>query len=173
MPITINEVVIQGQASSDVLLVVDGMTGESSDDSVDGALALKSWSFGLARDALTAPYGGGAGGGARVTEVIVTFGLEQMAIELTSHCSNNTSGRDAKLIQRRPGGATPAEVVMEIELEDIMIASIDYNCDGTGLPICTMSIKFKRISVSYFPQRTGTGQAQGAYNWVFDAEASD
>lgn len=173
MPITINEVQASSQGGgSDVLLVIDGLTGESSDDSIENALALKSWRFSVSRDVLTTPSGADAGGGSRVTDLIVTFGLEQMAIGLTNNCVNHKTDRRAKLTQRRPGGGTPAETVMEIELEDILIASIDYNCDGTGLPICTMSIKFRHISVNYFPQTTGTGQAQAAYCWMFDAEAA-
>ena len=137
-------------AQTDYFLKIDGIDGESSDQSHKGEIVLSSWNFGASLS--TGPMGSGGGSGkVSMQSMHLTKPYDKSSIALFVACCSGQRIRTAKLSCRKDGA--PSFDFLTIALTDLVVAS--YNADGSDdasgvRDLITLS--FGRIVCTYIGQ---------------------
>jgi type VI secretion system secreted protein Hcp len=140
-------------ASSDYLLKIKTIDGESKQDGHEKWMELQSWSWGET-NAGSSGLGGGAGSGKVSMQdfhFTIEYGISSPKLFLA--CATGEHIGDAELHIRKAGGKQ--EVFVTWKFTDIVISS--YQTGGHGgasvLPTDQVSFNFTKIEMEYKPQK--------------------
>jgi type VI secretion system secreted protein Hcp len=143
-------------ASGDMLLKLDGVTGESSDAKHKEFIDLTSWSWGMMSptDAST----GSAIAKARIEDFKIIKKADRSSPVLIQYLKENVTVKKGQLIVRKAGGADPL-TYYEIEFKNMRVTSFKTQAEDYEL-VETVTFAFETANFKYTPQ-SGTGAKGG------------
>ncbi|BDC48596.1 type VI secretion protein [Bryobacterales bacterium F-183] len=140
-------------ASSDYLLKIDTIDGESSQKGHEKWMELQSWSWGESNSG-SSGTGSGAGSGKVSMQdfhFVISYGISSPKLFLA--CASGQHIPSAELHIRKAGG--DQQVFVTWKFTDILISS--YQTGGSGgsdvLPTDQVSFNFTKIEMEYKPQK--------------------
>lgn len=135
---------------SDIILKIEGVKGESRDQTYQGEIDIQSWSWGMTNNG-TAHLGEGNGGGVvSVQDIHFTKIIDKSSAKLMQHCCTGKHFPKATLIQRRAGGDKPLEF-LKIEFEQVLVSSYQTGSHGDS-PTDSFSFNFAKFKATYTVQ---------------------
>jgi type VI secretion system secreted protein Hcp len=156
----------------DIFLKIDGLKGESLDDSHKDEIDVVDWKWGLEQQG-TGHRGMGSGAGkVRVKDLFVTKHVDKATPELFKACCNGKVFKEATLTVRK-AGEKPLEY-LKIKMSDVLISKMDAGGgrSDTNEDLLTedVSLNFAKVEVEYTPQKPdGSGDAVVTTGWNIEA----
>lgn len=143
----------------DVYLQVDGIKGESADSAHQGWIELSSAQWGVVQPrSATASTGGGHTAERCEHQALSLSKLADLASPiLMQHCSMGKTISRAKLEFMRADGAGKPVRYYQVELENVMIASMTQMVHGGSILHDSISLRFSKIKWAYTQQKIGGG----------------
>ena len=141
-------------ASSDYLLKIDTIDGESSQKGHEKWLELQSWSWGESNSG-SSGTGSGAGSGKVSMQdfhFVISYGISSP--KLFGACATGQHIPSGVLHIRKAGG--DQQVFVEWKFTDILISSYQTGVSGHGgdvLPTDQVSFNFTKLEMEYKPQK--------------------
>lgn len=145
--------------SLDVYLQIDGIKGESADSAHVGWIELMSAQWGVTQPkSATASTGGGHTAERCEHRTMAMTRLADLASPLLMmYSSMGKTIPKAKLeFMRADGSGTPIRYY-EIELENVLIASVDQSVHGVGIIHDAIGLRFSKVKWRYTQQKIGGG----------------
>jgi type VI secretion system secreted protein Hcp len=150
---------------ADMVLKVQGVTGESADAGHKGEIEVASWSWGM--QASLSAAGGDAYGRSTMTELEIVKHVDQSSPTLMFFLQSNKLIKEARLTVRK-AGQTPLEY-LTIDLQNVRVTSLKVESQNAEL-LERLRLGFSKVRVSYVPQDAkGGGGAANVFE--FDAHA--
>lgn len=144
----------------DMFLKLDGIDGESQDDSHGKEIDLLAWSWGMSQSGTFHAGAGGGAGKANFQDISITKYVDKASPTLMAKIATGDHVAKARLTVRK-AGKTPLEYVI-IEMEKVMITS--YSTGGSGGEdrlTENITLNFAKVKVKYVPQKEdGSGEAE-------------
>jgi len=154
----------------DMFLKLDGIDGESVDDSHGKEIDLLAWSWGMSQSGTFHSGGGGGAGKANFQDISITKYVDKASATLMAKLATGDHVAKARLTVRK-AGKTPLEYII-IEMEKVMITS--YSTGGSGGEdklTENITLNFAKVKVKYVPQKEdGSGEAEVEFG--FDIAAN-
>jgi type VI secretion system secreted protein Hcp len=136
----------------DIFLKIEGIKGESKDASHKDEIDVFSWAWGMSQQGSHHVGGGGGSGKVKVRDLSLTKPVDKATPALGYHLASGKHIKSARLTVRKAGG-TPLEY-LTIELEDLIVSSINYSRDGSPDGITeSVTLNFARFKSTYRPQK--------------------
>lgn len=143
--------------SADIILDLQGITGECEVEGFEGQLQVLTWKFGF-----TKAFDSGTGlatGRGRATDLIVTKLFDKASPVILQHSHQNTRIPRAKLIQRKASGPDALHF-LTVALENATVSNYDITgADGSGIPVETFGLKFETLTYTCEAQTNNHGGA--------------
>lgn len=143
----------------DVYLQIDGIKGESADSAHAGWIELTSAQWGVTQPkSSTASTGGGHTAERCEHRTLAVTKLADLASPLLMMWSSmGKTIPKAKLeFMRADGNGIPVRYY-EIELENVLIASVDQAAHGVGIIQDSIGLRFSKVKWKYTQQKIGGG----------------
>ncbi len=139
-------------AAVDYFLKLDGINGESNDDSFKQNIELESWSWGESNSGGFAHGSGGGAGKVAMQDFHFVMLCNTASASLAQACANGTHIASAELNCRKAGD-TP-QVFLKIKMSDVMVSSFQTGGSSHGeiVPTDQISINFAKIEYAYGKQ---------------------
>jgi type VI secretion system secreted protein Hcp len=137
-------------AQSDILLVLDGIDGETKDSQHPKAIEIESYSWG---ETQTGSMGAGTGGGAGkvlMQDFHFTKRLDKASAKLFMACATGEHVKSAKLIVRKAGG--DQKTYYTVTFTDLLISSFQTSGHGGAETTESISFNFAKVEMDYKPQ---------------------
>lgn len=146
----------------DVFVKIDGMEGESSDDSYMGWIEVLEYGLGVAQKVsrTTSSAGGFSVGRANFTEFTFRKQLDLASPGIALACADGTHIDVVTVVLCRAGKEKVKS--MEYRLTDCMVSEVS-TMGGGAFPSETISITFAKIVWAYSQQKRQGGWAAGNY----------
>ena len=156
---------LSAQAAVDVLLILDGIQGESQDDRYRGAIDVLSWSEGMSQSGTTHTGTGGGTGKVSVQDITITKYLDSSSPYLRLKVANGGHIQDATLVVRR-AGEKPIEF-FRIEMKNLIITSVSAGGSGGEDRLSeNVTLNFAEIKWIYTGQKAdGSPDASITTGW--------
>lgn len=140
-------------AQSDYFLKIDGIDGESTDDSHAGEIEISSFSWGVTNSGTFGSGGGGGAGKCSFQDLHFTAVVSKASPNLMAACATGEHIESAVITLRKAGG--DQEEYETITLTDVLVSSYQQGgSDGSDArPIDQFSLNFGVIDFSYSPQK--------------------
>lgn len=159
---------IPAAASSDFLLEIDSIKGESSVTDHKGAIQLDSFSWGVSQ---TGSGGGGGGGSGKVSLQDFHFSSATGSASPLLLSSTATGKHIAKAVLTvRKSGEQPVDYI-KIQLEDLLVSSYQAQGMNNQVPTDSVSLNFTKIAWVYQPA-SADGQAPAPIKTEWDVPRS-
>ena len=161
--------------SEDMFLILDGIDGESEDNTHKDACDVLAWAWGMTQSGTTHLGRGGGGGKVAVSDITITKYVDKATPNIIKHCCNGAHIPKAKLIVRKAGGDTPVEY-FTVEFETVLVSS--YNTGGSKDNLDrvqeTLTLNFRQFKATYTEQNAdGTAGASSPAGWnIAEQEAT-
>jgi type VI secretion system secreted protein Hcp len=140
-------------ASSDYLLKIDTVNGESGQDKHEKWIELQSWSWGETNSGSSGLGGGGGAGKVAMQDFhfVCEYGTHSPVVFY--HCAAGTHIKTGELHIRKAGGKQ--EIFTIWKFADLLITSYQTGGSGHGNPLPTdqISFNFTKIEMEYKPQK--------------------
>lgn len=153
LPIIFTIIIISGFgtafAASDYFLKIEGVDGESTDQSHKGELSIESWSWG-ASNPTTVGSGGLSAGKVQFQDFHFTKAIDKSSPVLMEMIATGEHIKDAKLTLRKAGSTQQTYLV--VTFTDVMVSSYSVSGNSGDTPIENISFSFQKIEMEYFPQ---------------------
>ncbi|MEO7350414.1 MAG: type VI secretion system tube protein Hcp [Marmoricola sp.] len=135
----------------DMFLKIDGVLGESADQTHAGEIDVLAWSFGAANSGST-HLGSGAGAGkVNVQDLSLTKYVDKSSPLLMLACCNGRHNRTATLAIRKAGEKPFDYLVME--MTDVLVSSVSVGGSGGEDRLTeNVTLNFARFKYSYTQQ---------------------
>jgi type VI secretion system secreted protein Hcp len=149
----------------DILLKLDGVTGESKIADHEKEIDVLSWSFGATQSG-SSHVGGGAGSGkVNVQDIHITKYLDAASSTLFRFCCNGKHIAKGTLTVRK-AGEKPVNY-LTIDFDEIIITSITGGGSGGEDRLTeNISLNFAKFKFEYFTQEdTGTKGKSAPLTW--------
>ena len=158
-------------AQADFFLKIDGVEGESDDDTHAKEIQLSSFSFGVANSG-SGGWGGGSGASkANVQDLHFTKLLDKSSPNLFQACCTGKHFDTATVTIRKAGGDSPVEYLI-YNLSEVFVSSFTVSGhDGGGIAQESGSLNFSKVEMTYNPQ-TAEGGADAANTKGYDIKAN-
>ena len=135
----------------DMFLKIDGIEGESLDDSHGGEIDVLNWTWGMTQTG-TAHKGGGAGNGSvSVQDVVVSKHVDRSSPTLMKLCCSGKHFDKAVLTCRKAGGS-PVEYVKLRLIKGIITEVSSGGTTGDDRLTETVRLNFEQFEYIYTPQ---------------------
>jgi len=139
---------------ADYFLKIDGIEGESQDDSHKNEIQLVGFTWGESQEG-AAEAGGGATAG-KVSMHNFSFKMEsnKASPKLFLACANGQAIKEATLTCRKAGESQ--QEYLKWKIEEVIVASFETSSNegnGTAMPTDKVELGFSRISIEYKPQK--------------------
>jgi type VI secretion system secreted protein Hcp len=159
-------------ASSDFLLKIDGIDGESQDKKHKGEIDLLSWSWSESNTGSHSRGGGGGGSGkVAMQDFHFTMKVNKASPKLMLACATGQHILSATLTCRKAGGEQ--QEYMTVKFSDLMISS--YQTGGSegsdSLPTEQIAFNFSKIEIDYKEQKPD-GTLGGSVKTGYDVKAN-
>jgi type VI secretion system secreted protein Hcp len=141
-----------GMAShADMFLKIDGVEGESLDDSHKKEIELLSFSFGASQPG-SAGHGGGSGvGKVQVHDFSFSKYFDKASPKLFEACATGKHTPKVTLTCRKAGGSQ--QEYLKVVLTEVLVSSIQNSgSGGDSLPTESVTLNFSKIEIEYKPQ---------------------
>jgi len=151
--------------AADMFLKLEGVDGESKDDSHKKEIDVLAWSWGASQSG-TGHTGGGSGAGkVSVQDVSVTKYVDSASHLLLLDCCNGQHIKKGTLVVRK-AGATPLEYI-KLTMEDIIVTHISTGGSGGEDRLTeTVTLNFSKFKYEYTPQKAdGSGDGTKETGW--------
>jgi type VI secretion system secreted protein Hcp len=151
--------------AADMFLKLEGVDGESKDDSHKKEIDVLAWSWGASQSG-TGHTGGGSGAGkVTVQDVSVTKYVDSASHLLLLDCCNGQHIKKGTLVVRK-AGATPLEYI-KLTMEDIIVSGIHSGGSGGEDRLTeTITLNFSKFKYEYTPQKAdGSGDGTKETGW--------
>ncbi|BEP46991.1 MULTISPECIES: Hcp family type VI secretion system effector [Variovorax] len=151
--------------AADMFLKLEGVDGESKDDSHKKEIDVLSWSWGASQSG-TGHVGGGSGAGkVSVQDLSVTKYVDSSSHLLLLDCCNGQHIKKGTLVVRK-AGATPLEYI-KLTMEDIIVSNIHTGGSGGEDRLTeTITLNFSKFKYEYTPQKAdGSGDGTKETGW--------
>ena len=151
----------------DIILNIDGVTGESLVDGHTDEIDILAWSWGLTQSGTTHMGPGAGGGKVNVQDITMTKYVDLASNDLIKKCCDGTHIASAELYVRKAGGATPIEYLV-ITFKEIMVTSYSTGGSEDGLDRVqeTFSLNFAEFNMTYTKQdATGAEAGSASAGW--------
>ena len=151
--------------AADMFLKLEGVDGESKDDSHKKEIDVLSWSWGASQSG-TGHVGGGSGAGkVSVQDLSVTKYVDSSSHLLLLDCCNGQHIKKGTLVVRK-AGATPLEYIKHT-MEDIIVSNIHTGGSGGEDRLTeTVTLNFSKFKYEYTPQKAdGSGDGTKETGW--------
>lgn len=149
----------------DYFLKIDGIEGESTDDTHKKEIDLVSWSWSETNAGSSASNGGLGSGKVDMKDFVFKMQTNKASPKLMLACASGLHIKSAILVCRKSGGSKLE--YLKITFSDLLIAS--YVTGGSKddvLPVDTIAFNFSKIQFEYTPQKAdGTGDSKVASGW--------
>jgi type VI secretion system secreted protein Hcp len=137
--------------SSDYLLDLGDVKGESKDDVHKEAIEIASWSLGASNPTSVGSSGMSAGK-VSFSDLSVMISLEKASVELLTRVCTGKVIPKATLYGRKAGDDKRQDYLV-VEFEEVMVSSWQTSAsDGGGIPMLSVSLAFSKITYNYFVQ---------------------
>jgi len=149
----------------DMFLKLDGVDGESRDDSHKKEIDVLSWSWGATQSG-SGHVGGGSGAGkVHVQDLSITKYVDAASHLLLLDCCNGQHIKKGTLVVRK-AGATPLEYV-KLTMEEIIVTHIGTGGSGGEDRLTeTVTLNFSKFKFEYTPQKAdGSGDGAKEAGW--------
>lgn len=143
----------------DAYLQIDGIKGESADSSHAGWIELTSAQWGVTQPrSATASTGGGHTAERCEHRTLAISKLADLSSPLLmQHCSMGKTLPKAKLeFMRADGDGRPVKYY-EVELENVLVASMDQAVHEGGILHDNVGLRFSKVKWKYTQQKIGGG----------------
>ena len=141
-------------ASSDFLLKIDEISGESAQEGKTDYVDIESWSWGAMNSGSMAQGGGGGTGKVSCNDYHFVCKNGRSAMQAFGHCAKGSHLQNAILECRKAGGDAKTYTYYTVKFEKIVISS--YQEGGSGgsdlLPMAQISFNYQKVTVEYFEQ---------------------
>lgn len=143
----------------DVYLQIDGIKGESTDDSHEGWIECSSvhWGIRQPKSATASTGGGHTAERAELTEIVFNKIADIASPILMQTCASGRTVPKAKLEFMRADGHGVRIKYFEIELENVLIGEIRPGIDPGELLSEHVSLKFSKVKWKYTRQKVSGG----------------
>jgi len=151
--------------AADMFLKLEGVDGESKDDSHKKEIDVLAWSWGASQSG-TGHTGGGSGAGkVTVQDVSVTKYVDSASHLLLLDCCNGQHIKKGTLVVRK-AGATPLEYI-KLTMEDILVTHVSTGGSGGEDRLTeTVTLNFSKFKYEYTPQKAdGSGDGTKETGW--------
>ena len=151
--------------AADMFLKLEGVDGESKDDSHKKEIDVLAWSWGASQSG-TGHVGGGSGAGkVSVQDLSVTKYVDSSSHLLLLDCCNGQHIKKGTLVVRK-AGATPLEYI-KLTMEDIIVSGIHSGGSGGEDRLTeTITLNFSKFKYEYTPQKSdGSGDGTKETGW--------
>ena len=138
---------------NDVLLVIDGVPGESKDSKHPGAIDVASFSWGETNSGTFAYGTGGGAGKVSFHDFAFTMKVNKASARLAQACMSGIHFPRAQLFVRKQGEQQRDFYV--VTLEDFIVSSFQSGGPGNGelVPLDKVTLNFSKIKFEYRPQK--------------------
>ena len=154
-------------AKADYFLKLDGIKGESKDAEHVDEIELLSMSFGVASGGIVGP-GGGTNRPGKVQDIVVTKITDRSSTALMQFAVNGKVIKKGRITLRKAGEPEALEY-MTIDLENVIITSLNVVTNEKGRSVENVTLSFTKATVTYIPQGATGGAGGGATTFVYDA----
>ncbi len=139
-------------ASFDAFLKIDGIDGETSDQSHQGELSIESWSFG-ASNPVSVGSGGLSAGKVQFQDFHFTKTIDKSSPVLFEKTVTGEHIKEVTLELCRTGEDSRSQCYLTIKLSDVLVSG--YQIDGSGgdVPTDQFSLNYAKIEFEYKPQK--------------------
>ena len=140
-------------ASSDYLLELDGIKGESAQKGFEGQIEIQSWSFGVTQLGSSSQGTGAGSGKASFQDIHFTTSASKASPNLFMACATGKHIPKAVLHMRKAGGKQ--EEYYTVTLTDVLVSSFQLGGhDSAGaLPTDQFAFNFSKIELAYKSQK--------------------
>jgi len=153
----------------DMFLKLDGIDGESKDDSHTGEIEILSFSWGLSQPGSGQRAGGSGVARVDVHDITVTKVTDKSTCSLMAYCCSGKHIPTGVITARKAGGDSPVEY-LKIELTEVLISSFQESGTQGDVAMENVSLNFAKFKVTYLEQTPdGTSQAGGEMGWDIKA----
>lgn len=154
-------------AAVDYFLKLDGIDGESKDDTHKDEIELESWSWGESQQGSHATGSGGGAGKVSMRDFQCVMKVCKASPKLLLACATGDHVKEAVLTCRKAG--KDQQEFLKIKLSELLVSSYQTGGNGHGdvIPTDQVSLNYSKIEVEYKPQNEdGTlgGAVKAGYN---------
>lgn len=155
--------------SSDYLLELDGIKGESMDEKHKDKIEIDSFSWGVSNAGNMGRGGGGGTGKADFQDLTFTKETDKSSPLLVKAAASGEHIKKAVLTARKAGGKGGQVEYFKITLEDVMVSSFTTggNSGSSSIPIDSFSLNYTKMKYEYMPQKKD-GSLEGAIIAQYD-----
>ncbi len=150
LPITFAIIITSGVgtafAASDYFLKLDGVEGESTDQSHKGEIEVLSWSWGMSQQ--TSSSGGGGTGKVNFQDFHFTKHIDKSSPMLMQMAATGEHIKEAKLTLQKAG----SQSYLIITFSDLLVTSYSVSGNTGEAPTESISLNFQKIQMDYLPQ---------------------
>lgn len=151
----------------DMFLKLEGIEGESQDDSHPKEIDVLAWSWGMSQSGTFHSGGGGGAGKANFQDISITKYIDKSSMTLMQKVASGDHIPSATLIVRKAGGKTPLEY-LKIDMTEVMITSVSTGGSGGEDRLTeNVTLNFRHVASHYKPQ-TDKGASEPAIDFVWD-----
>lgn len=156
-------------AQEDYFLKIDGIEGESQDDTHKNEIQILSFSFGASNMGSGAVGMGSGSSKVNVQDVNLSKLVDKSSPNLFGACCNGKHFPTATLTIRK-AGETPMEYLV-YKLSEVFVSSINQSGHGGGIVQESLSLNFSKIEMNYWPQKAD-GSKGAVVPKTFDVKAN-
>jgi len=149
----------------DIILNIEGVTGESKIKGFEGKIDILSWNWGLTNSGDMHTGTGGGSGKVDVHDISLSKYIDKATPALIKACCTGNHFNKATLVVRKAGG--DAVEYLKIELDKVLISNINSGAGGGDDRIMEdLSLNFAKYKLTYTPQKDdGTADAPIVLGW--------
>lgn len=150
----------------DMFIKIDGIKGESQDDSHGEEIDVLAWSWGMSQSGSTHTGGGGGAGKVSIQDISFTKWVDKSSPNLMLACSNGKHFKKALLTVRK-AGENPVEYI-KITMENVLVSSVSSGgSQGEEKLTENVTLNFSKVKHEYTPQ-AADGSAEAAVEYAWD-----
>ena len=137
----------------DAFLKLDDVDGEVQESQFEKWIEVDSFSWGVSQTGTSASGGGGGAGKVSFQDLHITKPTDKSSAALFQGCASGQHFQKCQLYVRKAGGdpSGASSVFLKIELEDILVSSIQFEgaSQGDDRPPEDVTFNFEKILYEY------------------------
>ena len=155
----------------DMFLKIDGIKGESRDETKKDEIDVLAWSWGMSQSGSMHIGGGGGSGKVSVQDISVTKYLDRSSPNLMKACCKGDHIKEATLTVRK-AGSSPVEYVV-IKMFGVLVAAVSTGGSGGEDRLTeNLTLNFAKVQLDYQPQKEDGAKDGGTIPVKWNIEAN-